>query len=100
MRRVLVEYFESIHDIADVFIYPASNDVAPEVDKKPKYKSYLDYILTYSNLVGNPSLTIKLGIDEQTNLPFNIAFDVKRNKDIELFDYSLYFEKKLKELHE
>ncbi|WP_330463243.1 amidase family protein [Metamycoplasma gateae] len=100
MRRVLVEYFESIHDIADVFIYPASNDVAPEVDKKPKYKSYLDYILTYSNLVGNPSLSIKLGIDEQTNLPFNIAFDVKRNKDIELFEYSLYFEKKLKEFHE
>ncbi|BAP39618.1 amidase family protein [Metamycoplasma canadense] len=100
MRRVLIEYFEKIHNMADVFIFPASNDVAPEINKKPEYVSYLDYILTYANLVGNPSLSIKLGFDSKTNLPFNIAIDCKRNQDTKLFSHALYLEKKLGELNE
>ncbi|MGX9339560.1 amidase family protein [Mycoplasma sp. 527] len=99
MRRVLVEYFENIHNTADVFVYPASNDVAPNIKNGSKYKSYLDFILTYANLVGNPSLTMKLGIDLKNHLPFNIAFDTKRNNDKKLFSQALYFEKKLGEIN-
>ncbi|BAQ54400.1 amidase family protein [Mycoplasmopsis arginini] len=100
MRRVLMNYFENIHNSADLFIFPASNDVAPNIENGSKYKSYLDFILTYANLVGNPSLTIKLGKDSETKLPFNIAIDAKRNKDTKLFSHALYLEKKLGELNE
>lgn len=100
MRRVLMNYFENIHNSADLFIFPASNDVAPNIENGSKYKSYLDFILTYANLVGNPSLTMKLGKDSETKLPFNIAIDAKRNKDTKLFSHALYLEKKLGELNE
>lgn len=100
MRRVLMNYFENIHNSADLFVFPASNDVAPNIENGPKYKSYLDFILTYANLVGNPSLTMKLGKDSETKLPFNIAIDAKRNKDTKLFSHALYLEKKLGELNE
>ncbi|MCY2902787.1 amidase family protein [Mycoplasmopsis arginini] len=100
MRRVLMNYFENIHNSADLFIFPASNDVAPNIKNGSKYKSYLDFILTYANLVGNPSLTMKLGKDSETKLPFNIAIDAKRNKDTKLFSHALYLEKKLGELNE
>ncbi|PYF42541.1 amidase family protein [Metamycoplasma alkalescens] len=100
IRRLLIEYFEKIHDSSDLFIYPASNDIAPKIGKKPTYQSYMDNILTYANLVGNPSLSMKLGIDKETNMPFNIAFDTKKNKDTNLFGYALYLEKLLGELNE
>ncbi|MBN4089438.1 amidase family protein [Mycoplasma enhydrae] len=100
MRRVLSGYFSNIHNMADVFIYPASNDIAPRINEKPKYKSYLDYILTYANLVGNPSLTMKLGVDEKTHMPFNIAIDTKINTDTKLFSHALYLEKLLGENNE
>ncbi|AZZ65294.1 Asp-tRNA(Asn)/Glu-tRNA(Gln) amidotransferase subunit GatA [Metamycoplasma phocicerebrale] len=93
MRRIMKEYFDKIHDLADIFIYPATNDIAPEIGKESKYNSYLNNILTYANLVGNPSLTMKLKEDSIKNLPFNISIDAKRNKDTKLFSHALYLEK-------
>ncbi|PZW00604.1 amidase family protein [Metamycoplasma auris] len=100
IRRLLSEYFTKIHESVDLFIYPASNDIAPEIGKDSKYKSYLDFILTYANLVGNPSLTMKLGIDKTTSMPFNIAIDTKIYKDTKLFEHALYIEKILEDLNE
>lgn len=63
MRRYLSDYFTNVHKSADIFIYPASNMSAPLIGKSYE-PSYMDYILTNSNLTGNPSLTLKLGIDK------------------------------------
>lgn len=92
MRQVLVDFFSSIHNKYDCFIYPASNDSAPKFGKEYA-PSYMDFILTYGNLVGNPSLTMKLGINKENNLPFNIAIDCAIDKDTKLFSHALYLEK-------
>lgn len=60
----------------------------------------MDYILTLANLVGNPSLTMKMGTNPNNNLPFNIALDTKMYDDVKLFSYSLYMEKLLGENNE
>ncbi|WP_373435700.1 amidase family protein [Metamycoplasma equirhinis] len=91
MRRYLIDYFTKIHESADCFIYPASNNSAPLIGKEYK-RSYMDYILTYGNLVGNPSLTMKLDSDSN-NMPFNIAIDSKIYQDTNLFSFALYLEK-------
>ncbi|WP_369085917.1 amidase family protein [Metamycoplasma spumans] len=91
MRRYLSEYFTKIHKSADIFIYPASNDSAPLINKK--YEStYMDFILTYANLVGNPSLTLKMGND-LNNMPFNIAIDGELYQDKKMLSHALYIEK-------
>ena len=55
----------------------------------------MDYILTASNLVGNPSINMKLGTFD--NMPFNISMDSKIYSDEKLFSYALYIEKFLGE---
>ena len=92
LRSYLQKYFNDIYSKYDLFIFPASNDSAPLDNKKYK-SSYMDYILTLSNLVGNPSLTMKLGKNPNNDLPFNIALDAKLYDDTKLFSYALYFEK-------
>ena len=99
LRRYLQNYFLEIHKKADLFIYPASNDSAPE-DGKSYPDSYMDYILTYCNLVGNPSLTMFLGKNPNNNMPFNIALDTKIYDDVKLMEYALYFEKLIRSQNE
>ena len=99
IRAYLQNYFNDIHNKYDLFIFPASNDSAPLVNKQYK-SSYMDYILTLANLVGNPSLTMKMGTNSNNNLPFNIALDTKMYDDVKLFSYSLYMEKLLGENNE
>ncbi|MBN0970952.1 amidase family protein [Mycoplasma phocoeninasale] len=97
MRRYLTEYFSKIHKQADCFIYPASNDSAPLIGKEYR-SSYMDYILTYANLVGNPSLTLKMG-EDSNKMPFNLTIDTEIYSDKKLFDIALYFEELLGENH-
>lgn len=97
MRRYLSEYFTKIHQSADIFIYPASNDIAPLIGKKYE-PSYMDYILTNANLVGNPSLTLKMG--EENNMPFNIAIDGQLYQDKKMLSHALYIEKLIGEENE
>ncbi|SGA33721.1 amidase [Chlamydia abortus] len=52
----------------------------------------MDYILTYANLVGNPSMTIKLGKNKNNGLPFNLTIDAKIYNDTKLFSHALYIE--------
>ncbi|AXE60816.1 Asp-tRNA(Asn)/Glu-tRNA(Gln) amidotransferase subunit GatA [[Mycoplasma] phocae] len=98
MRRYLSNYFTKIHQQADCFIYPASNDSAPLINKKYQ-SSYMDYILTYANLVGNPSLTLKMGEDDN-KMPFNLAIDTEIYTDKKLLNFALYFEELLGEKYE
>ncbi|RMA77480.1 aspartyl-tRNA(Asn)/glutamyl-tRNA(Gln) amidotransferase subunit A [Metamycoplasma subdolum] len=98
MRRYLANYFTEIHTKYDLFIYPASNDVAPLIGKEYK-PSYMDFILTNSNLTGNPSITFKLGENEE-KLPFNIACDGKIYEDQKLLNFALYIEEILGGKHD
>ena len=91
IRNYLKEYFTNIHTQADIFIYPASYGSAPKIGEKKK-STYMDYILTYANLVGNPSMTIKLGKNKNNGLPFNLTIDAKIYNDTKLFSHALYIE--------
>lgn len=91
VRRVIKDYLTNLHKNSDVLIYPASAAVAPFIDfSKNKNYDLMEYILTGSNLVGNPSITLPLG--KKDNLPFNIALDSEIYSDEKLLSISLWFE--------
>lgn len=94
VRRVIRDYLTSLHKSADVVIYPASAAIAPFIDfSKNKNYDFMEYILTGSNLVGNPSITIPLGKNQE--LPFNITIDSEIYTDEKLLSISLWFEETL-----
>lgn len=91
VRRVIKDYLTNLHKNSDVLIYPASAAVAPFIDfSKNKNYDLMEYILTGSNLVGNPSITLPLG--KKDNLSFNIALDSEIYSDEKLLSISLWFE--------
>ncbi|MEE3928440.1 amidase family protein [Mycoplasmopsis ciconiae] len=95
VRRVYKEYMDNISRSADLVIYPASAAVAAKIDSSlNKSYDFMDYILTGSNLIGTPSLTMKMGVNDQ-NLPFNIALDSYIYNDEKLLSHALYIEKLL-----
>lgn len=95
VRRLISNWLTNIHNQCDIFIYPSSNDIAPEKNEKIEFNlNYMKYILTGSNLNGNPSISIKMG--EYQNLPFNLTIDSKIYEDKKLLSNSLYIEKILK----
>ncbi len=93
VRRLISNWFNKIYENYDILIFPSAPRVAPKKDNSNKTKDYkyMDYILTSSNLVGNPSLGMKLG--EHENMPFNISLETKIYNDKELLSFALYFEK-------
>ncbi|VEU70290.1 amidase family protein [Mycoplasmopsis glycophila] len=92
-RRVIKNYLTSLHEQADAVIYPAYGGVAPLFANPASY-GVMDYILTGSNLVGNPSLTIPLATHQ--NLPFSLAIDAKIYEDAKLLGIAEYFEELIK----
>ena len=92
VRRLISNWFNEIYDKYDFLIFPSSPRVAPKVDNSNKTKDYkyMDYILTSSNLVGNPSIGLKLG--EYENMPFNISLEAKIYNDKNLLSFALYME--------
>lgn len=94
VRRLISDWFTNIHHQADVFIYPSTSSIASlakEVSKTNKTDDYMSYILTAANLVGNPSLNLKLG--EYNDMPFNLTVDTFLYNDENLFSYALFIEK-------
>ncbi|MGX9358479.1 amidase family protein [Mycoplasma sp. 128] len=90
MRRLLANYFANIHQNCDIFIYPAAKDVAPRFDAQSD-ESFMDYILTYANLVGNPSLTLPLGKNENS-MPYSLAIDSAKYQDVKMLQHALWIE--------
>ncbi|WP_426461013.1 amidase family protein [Mycoplasma hafezii] len=88
-RRVIKDYLNSLHEQADAVLYPAYVGVAPKFTDTTKH-DVMDYILTGSNLAGNPSITIPLAKHE--GLPYSIALDAKIYQDEKLLGYAEYFE--------
>nr|WP_318034608.1 amidase family protein [Mesomycoplasma lagogenitalium] len=91
IRRLIKNYLDDLHSQYDIVIYPASASIAPLFDDKSKY-GYMDYILTGSNLAGNPSITMKLEESKIEKMPFNLAIDAKSNNDKKLLEYALWIE--------
>ncbi|MGL5733131.1 MAG: amidase family protein, partial [Metamycoplasmataceae bacterium] len=92
IRRLINDWFTEIHDNSDILIYPSSPEIAPllkDLGKKPQ--NFMHWILANSNLIGNPSISLKLG--EYDKMPFNISIDSKIYSDEKLFSHSLYIEK-------
>ncbi|VEU76642.1 amidase family protein [Mycoplasmopsis columbina] len=89
-RRVISNYLNSLHDKYDFITFPAYADVAPYIEKENVNYGYMEYILTGSNLTGNPSLTIPF--IKINNLPVNLALDAKIYQDEKLLSYALWIE--------
>lgn len=92
VRRLISDWFNEIYDKFDFLIFPSSSRTAPKIDNSNKTKDYkyMEYILTSSNLVGNPSISLKLG--EYENMPFNISLESKIYNDKNLLSFALYIE--------
>ncbi|TNK82331.1 amidase family protein [Mycoplasmopsis pullorum] len=92
VRRVIRDYLNNLHQNYDVVIFPASADVAPKIDVSlNKSHDYMDFILTGSNLGGNPSITIPW-IQTSDNLFVNLALDAQIYHDEKLIGIAKYFE--------
>ena len=95
IRRLIVDWFTKIHQANDIFIYPASATIAPLKDAEIEFSTdYMGSILTGANLVGNPSISIKL--DEHQSMPFNLAIDGLIYQDQNLLSYGLWIEELIK----
>lgn len=92
-RRLITNYYNELFAEGDVLIYPATSGIAPKFNHKSTNK-VIDYILTGSNLAGNPSITIPLG--KKDNLGYNIALDCKLYQDQKLLGIAEYFEELIK----
>ncbi|UUD37007.1 aspartyl/glutamyl-tRNA amidotransferase subunit A [Mycoplasmopsis californica] len=90
VRRIYKDYMNKYLENYDLVIYPASNGIAPKFDSE-KLVTFVDWILTGANLIGNPSLTIPFG--KHNNLPFSLAIDSKLYNDEKLLSYALFIEK-------
>lgn len=92
IRRLIKNYLDDIYNKFDLLIFPSYDDVAPTFYDK-KEPNFLKWILTSSNLVGNPSISIPWIKDaKQNNLPINISLDSKIYEDEKLLSYSLWIE--------
>ncbi|WP_117275504.1 amidase family protein [Mycoplasmopsis edwardii] len=96
-RRLIKNYFNKIMEGYDVAIYPASHGIAPLFTEN-KDNGVIDFVLTGSNLVGNPSITIPMG--KKDNMPFSIAIDARLYEDKELLGFSEYIEELIGDINE
>ncbi|TQC54037.1 Asp-tRNA(Asn)/Glu-tRNA(Gln) amidotransferase subunit GatA [Mycoplasmopsis mucosicanis] len=92
VRRLIKEYWDKLHEEYDLVVFPASGDIAPFIDSsKNKNYGFMEYILTTSNLSGNPSITIPW-IKNINNLGVNIALQTPIYQDKKLLSHALWFE--------
>ncbi|WP_029512741.1 amidase family protein [Mycoplasmopsis iners] len=89
-RRVIKNYLNDLHSQYDVLLFPAYADVATYIFKENPNYDYMEYILTGSNLAGNPSLTIPFA--SINNLPINLALEGKIYEDEKLLSHALWIE--------
>ncbi|MDJ1645658.1 amidase family protein [Mycoplasma phocimorsus] len=90
VRRLYKDYINSLFEKYEYIIYPSSAGIAPKFDDQAK-NNYSEWILTGSNLVGNPSIT--LPIAKHNSLPYSIAIDSELYSDAKLLEFASYIEK-------
>ncbi|WP_036463659.1 amidase family protein [Mycoplasmopsis sturni] len=89
VRRVIKDYLNSLHESADLVIFPSFASKAPKIGEDVSY-DVMDYILTGANLAGNPSLSMPLGFKDQ--MPFNLELEAGIYQDSKLLQYALWVE--------
>ena len=95
VRRVLKNFFEEVLKDS-ILIYPTAS-IAP-LWKEGKKKTWYSSFLSYSNLVGNPSISIPW--IKEKNMPINMSVDGALYKDGELLSQALYLEELIGGKHE
>ena len=90
VRRVIKNFFDKV--LSDsILIYPTA-PIAP-LWKDGKEDNWYSSFLSYSNLVGNPAISIPWM--KESGMPVNMSIDGFLYKDSELLSQSLYIEKLL-----
>ncbi|WKX02525.1 amidase family protein [Candidatus Mycoplasma mahonii] len=95
IRRLIKNYFDDIFQDS-ILVYPTAG-IAPLWTESIK-ENWYKYFLTYSNFIGNPSISIPWIKDE--SMPVNLSIDGKIYDDKKLLSYSLYIEKLLGDYNE
>ncbi|MCC3161120.1 MAG: Asp-tRNA(Asn)/Glu-tRNA(Gln) amidotransferase GatCAB subunit A [Mollicutes bacterium PWAP] len=88
IRRIIKNTFNEILEQFDVMIY-LSSTIAPKLDEIEE-DNILNSILSYSNLVGNPSISIPFSKEKE--MPFGLSIDSKIYDDKKLLSIAKYFE--------
>ncbi|WP_029905413.1 amidase family protein [Mycoplasmopsis opalescens] len=93
-RRLVKEYWDNLTKTADLLVFPASADVAPFIDnnKNKNDYSFMEWILTTSNLAGNPSITLPWIKSKKEKLPINLALDGEIDHDQKLLSHAKWIE--------
>ena len=95
VRRAIKNYFDEILKDS-ILVYPTAT-IAPLWADGKKDNWYSSF-LSYSNLIGNPSISIPWTNEEE--MPINLSIDGKTYEDKELLSNVLYIEKLLGGNHE
>ena len=95
VRRVIKNFFDEILNDS-VLIYPTA-PIAP-LWKEGKEDTWYSSFLSYSNLVGNPSISIPWM--NESGMPVNMSVDGLLYEDNELLSQTLYIEKLIGGKHE
>ncbi|MFV8459394.1 amidase family protein [Mycoplasma sp. CR] len=90
-RRLIKNYYTELHKKYDCVLFPAYAGIAPKFDEDTSNNKVMNFILTGANLVGNPSITIPLGM--HNGMPFSFALESAIYSDEKLLGYAEYLEK-------
>ena len=91
VRRLIKSEFEKIFSSSDILIYPTAT-IAPLISEG-KEDTWFSSFLAFSNLIGNPSISIPL--TKVDGMPMGLSIDSKIYSDKQLLSNALYLEKKL-----
>ncbi|MHA3846098.1 amidase family protein [Mycoplasma sp. VS276A1] len=89
-RRLIKNYYTELHKTYDCILFPAYAGIAPKFSDDTSSNGVMNFILTGANLVGNPSITIPLGMHE--GMPFSFALESAIYSDEKLLGYAEYLE--------
>ena len=91
VRRLIKNEFNKIFSSHDILIYPTAT-IAPLISEG-KEDVWFSSFLAFSNLIGNPSISIPL--TKVNNMPMGLSIDSKIYSDKKLLSMALYLEKKI-----
>ncbi|MCP4336322.1 MAG: Asp-tRNA(Asn)/Glu-tRNA(Gln) amidotransferase subunit GatA [Mycoplasma sp.] len=89
VRRLIKEEYLKLQRSGELIIFPSTGEIANKIGEK-RLDNLMSSILTTSNLVGNPSITLPWG--KEKNMPFGIQLETELYKDKELLSYALWIE--------
>lgn len=98
VRALIKQKTEKILDEYDFIILPTTSSAAFKIGEKASnpIQMYLaDLFTVQANLAGNPAISIPLGKDSKTEMPFGIQVIAKDNEELKMFEMAKYLEQLL-----